>query len=260
MLANALVGHTGFVGSNLLRQRPFEACFNSSNIQDIGGQGYDLLVFAGAQAKKWWANDNPQADRAGIERAVAALRGVRAQRAVLISTVDVIPAGIDAADETVDCEQAATHPYGAHRFWLEQEFRARYPDCLVVRLPGLFGPGLKKNVIFDLLTGNQCEKINRLSQFQYYDLARLWSDIEIALRERLGLVHLFTEPVATQTIIERCFPDVEVGAEAGPFASYDFRTRHGRLFGGDDRYIEAADSVMRRLADFVAAARKSGTP
>ena len=36
--ASALIGYTGFVGSNLLRQRAFDATFNSKNIEQISGR------------------------------------------------------------------------------------------------------------------------------------------------------------------------------------------------------------------------------
>ena len=81
---NALIGHTGFVGSNLALQLPFEAKFSSRNIGDIRGKTFDTIVCAGAYAAKWKANQDPQADREAVERLMAPLRGgVRAVRAHL---------------------------------------------------------------------------------------------------------------------------------------------------------------------------------
>ena len=37
MATRALIGHTGFVGSNLARQGAFDALYNSSNIESIAG-------------------------------------------------------------------------------------------------------------------------------------------------------------------------------------------------------------------------------
>lgn len=161
---DALIGHTGFVGGNLLRQHEFGACFNTSNIETIGGQDFNTLVFSGAQAKKWWANQNPAADRAGIQRALDAMKGVTARRVVLISTIDVVPQ-VAGADEGFDCASQRTHPYGEHRLWLEEALRARYPGMLVVRLPGLFGPGLRKNILYDLLHDNEVGKIDPAARF-----------------------------------------------------------------------------------------------
>jgi hypothetical protein len=248
---NALVGFTGFVGSNLATQFKFHALFNSSNINTIAGRSFDLLVFAGAQSKKWWANQNPDADWVGIKKAIDPLMSVSTAKAVLISTIDVLPPTNPNADERLGCRSGNEVGYGANRLRLEEAFRTRFPNALIIRLPALFGPGLKKNVIFDLLHNNGIEKINRTSTFQYYDVKRLRADIDIAMRENLRLVHLFTEPVGTREIIERFFPKSDVGRDAAPEAHYDFRTHYGRLFGGNDKYIELHSSVIERLGEFV---------
>jgi hypothetical protein len=248
---NALVGFTGFVGSNLATQFHFDALYNSSNIESIAGQSFALLVFAGAQSKKWWANQNPAADWAGIQKAITPLRSISATRAVLISTIDVLPPASPNADELTDCHRPDDIGYGYNRIRLEDAFRAIFPNALIVRLPALFGPGLKKNILFDLLHDNTLDKINPASTFQYYDVTRLRSDIDIAMRANLPLVHLFTQPLGTDEIMERFFPGKKVGQDAAPQSHYDFRTRHGRLFGGGDRYIEDRASVMARLGAFI---------
>ena len=260
MTENALVGFTGFVGSNLAQQCKFDALFNSSNIDSIAGRSFDLLVFAGAQSKKWWANQNPDADWAGIQKAIQPLMSASAAKTVLISTIDVLPPTSPHADEQLGLQSGNEIGYGPNRLRLEEAFRARFPDALIIRLPALFGPGLKKNVIFDLLHDNGIEKINRASTFQYYDLARLSSDIDIAMQAGLRLVHLFTEPLGTQEIIERFFPKSDAGRDASPEAHYDFRTRYGRLFGGDDRYIELRPNIMGRLGAFIRAETIQVTP
>ena len=254
---DALIGHTGFVGGNLLRQHRFEACFNTSNIETIAGREFGTLVFSGAQAKKWWANQNPVEDRAGIQRALDAMRGVTARRMVLISTIDVVPQ-VPGADEDFDCAAHRTHPYGEHRLWLEQELRTRYPAMLTVRLPGLFGPGLSKNIIYDLLHDNMVDKIDPAARFQFYDLTALWTDIARAQAAGLSLVHLVPAPVVTADIVARFFPGAGVATpSAAGSPSYDFRTRHAAVFGGSDGTIQNAEEVFRRLAAFIAAERSA---
>ena len=253
---DALIGHTGFVGSNLLRQHDFPARFNTSNIETIAGRDFETLVFSGAQAKKWWANANSAEDRAGIQRAVNAMHGVTAQRVVLISTIDVVPQ-VAGADEDFDCTSQPTHPYGEHRLWLEGELRARYPAMLTVRLPGLFGPGLQKNVLYDLLHDNMTDKIDPAARFQFYDLTALWSDIARAHQADLTLAHLVPAPVPISEIVARFFPGANT-ATPPPSGSpaYDFRTRHAAVFGGANGYIHDAAEVFRRLAAFIAAERR----
>ena len=94
-MARALIGHTGFVGGNLLRQGRYGDLYNSTNIGDIAGKSFELVVSAGCKAAKWIANQEPAADRAGIESLMRALERVRAERFVLISTIDVYPQPIE---------------------------------------------------------------------------------------------------------------------------------------------------------------------
>lgn len=247
---SALVGYTGFVGSNLDRQHSFEAKYNSTNIEEIAGGEFEELVFAGAQAKKWWANANPEEDWANIERALRPLQTVSAKRVVLISTVDAAPK-TPGADETSLLTESEADAYGSHRLRLEERMRNFFDDVTVVRLPGLFGVGLKKNVIYDLLNGNQIEKINPESRFQYYSLETLWRDIGIVREAGIRLMHFATEPIQTREILQRFFPEAVVGSEAGPVASYDFRTCYGSAFGQSSSYIASQADVLEELESFI---------
>ena len=255
-MTDALIGFTGFVGSNLARQHRFDALFNSANIEDIRDQQFNTLVFAGARAVKRWANQNAAEDWEGIEAALQPLGTVRARQAVLISTIDVLP-NIAGVKEDFDCSSFENHAYGTNRLRLEVEFSKLFENVTIVRLAGLFGPGLAKNVIFDLLNNNILEKIEPLSRFQFYDLERLWSDIQIAIENDIRLVHLFPEPVSTAEIIDAFFSGIEVGSDPMPVASYDFQTQHARSYGENDGYIYTKPEVMERLGNFISDARRA---
>ncbi len=251
-MKSALIGYTGFVGGNLEQQHSFSARFNSKNIEEICGQKFDLVVTAGVQAKKWWANQNPEADWAQIERLLNALSSVQAERFVLISTIDVYPkpSGVDEASEVAENPQNA---YGTHRLRVEKAVQSQFgpAETCVIRLPGLFGNGLKKNVIFDLLHDNILETINPASRFQYYFLDRLWNDISRCLEARLPLVNYATEPVATATILERFFPGKIVGGNPAAPAAYDFRTRFNAELGGANGYLYDAKTVLGDIATYI---------
>jgi hypothetical protein len=249
---DALVGHTGFVGGNLIRQHDFAAHYNSTNINEIAGRHFDTLVFSGAQAKKWWANQGPQQDWAGIQRALDGMVGVTADRVILISTIDVVPQ-VAGADEGFDCGSQPTHPYGENRLRLEAAMNAMFRTIMTVRLPALSGWDLRKNILYDLVHDNMMDKIDPASRFQFYDLYRLWDDIETASHAGLKLVHLVTEPVLTGDIVEQFFPAAIVGTPpVSGSASYDFRTRHDAVFGGTGGYIYGTSEVMRRIGNWVA--------
>jgi nucleoside-diphosphate-sugar epimerase len=249
MTKRALIGHTGFVGSNLARLTPFDAFYNSSNIESIAGGDFDLLVCAGVRAEKWIANANPEADLAGIDRLIKALDTVRARRAVLVSTVDVFITPLD-VDETTPVATTGLHPYGKNRYHLEQMFADRF-DTLVARLPGLYGPGIKKNVIHDFLYDHQTEKIDSRGVFQFYGLHRLWDDLQLAMTNRLAVVHLPTAPVSVAEVARVAFGREFTNHVVDRPARYDVRTRHAELLGGLGNYLENKTAELEGIRLFV---------
>jgi hypothetical protein len=128
---------------------------------------------------------------------------------------------------------------------------------LVVRLPGLFGPGLKKNAVYDLIHGNQVEKIDPRASFQFYGVGRLCSDIETARGAGLALLNVATEPITMAELAREAFGlELDGGPRDGAPASYDFRSRHAGLFGGSEGYLRRRGQVMEELRAFVASERR----
>ena len=65
----ALVGYTGFVGSNICASGTFDGLYNSKNIEDAYGTEPDLLIYAGLRAEKYLANNAPEKDMELIRQA-----------------------------------------------------------------------------------------------------------------------------------------------------------------------------------------------
>jgi len=247
-----LVGHTGFIGSNLTAQFEFDECYNSKTIGEIRGREFDLLVSAGVSAVKWWANQNPAEDRARIDSLLASLTEVRAREVLVLSTVDVYPVN-SGVDESFDCHSLPNHTYGANRLHFEDAMRELFDNTTIVRISGVFGPGLKKNVIYDLLRDNCLDMINPTSSFQYYNVSRQWTDLVRLRKTDIRLINFVTEPIVTREIIARFFPGKVVGANPAPEAHYDVRTMYGSLFDAEAPYLMQAEEVMADLAEFVKA-------
>jgi len=252
-MPDALIGYTGFVGGNLLRQRTFEDQYNSRNIDSIRGRGYELLVCSGAPAEKWKANAEPERDRQVLGGLMEHLSQVSAARVVLISTVDVYPEPV-AVDEVSPIDPERANAYGRHRYELERFLCERF-DTLVVRLPGLFGQGLKKNVIYDFLHGNRLEAINSAGVFQFYDLTWLWKDIQVAQEQGLRVVNFATEPVSVEEVARGAFGREFIQRAPKP-ARYDIRSRHAALFGGRGGYLYDKAQVLTAMKAFVSAQRE----
>jgi hypothetical protein len=234
-MTDGLVGYSGYVGSTLRRQRSFDRTYRSTDVGDIRNGQFNLLVCAGAPAQKWIANRDPEADRSAIDRLIELLATVSCDTFVLISTVDVFRSP-DGVDEDTPVDDAGLHPYGLHRRFLEHFVETQFRRHLVVRLPGLVGPGLKKNVIFDLLNGNNCNTIDSRSVFQFYPMVNLWWDIALASASGLNLVHLTAEPLSVSTIAQLGFGKRFDHTVDGTPARYDMRSKYAALFGGSGAY------------------------
>lgn len=243
---NAMIGYSGFVGSSLLKQHPFQNLYRSNNMKDIHGLNFDFAVCAAAPAQKWIANREPIADRLNIEGLIAHLDKVSCKTFILISTVDVFgyPVGVD---EDTPVDEDGLHAYGLHRRLLEKFVENHFPNHLIVRLPGLVGPGLRKNVIFDFHNDNNLHAIDSRGVFQFYPMVNLWYDIQTALRAGLRLVHLTAEPISVASVAEWGFGRPFEQPLANSPASYDMRTRHATLFGGVGHYQYGLREIVLAL-------------
>lgn len=250
-MTTALFGYTGFVGGNILARQPFDNLFNSTNASDSAGKEYSLVVFAAARAEKWRINQDPESDLRHIEELESLIAGVSALSFVLVSTVDVYKMPV-AVDETTPIDTAGLHAYGAHRYRLEEFVRELNPDALIVRLPGLFGHGLKKNVIFDLLHHNNVDRIHQAGSFQYYNLQKLWRDLSMALEHDLRCVNLASEPIRTDELALDTFGITlyDRPGDASP-GNYDVRSIHAKLFGGTGPYAYSRVQTLAEIAEFV---------
>lgn len=234
---NALIGFSGFVGSTLLKQHHFEALYRSTNIDEIAGKTFDTVVCAGAPAQKWLANKEPDEDLKRIKSLIEPLKSIRCRQFILISTVDVFKNPVD-VDENTHVETQGLHPYGLHRYVLETFIRQHFPNALIVRLPGLVGPGLKKNVIYDFLNNNNVAQIDSRGMFQFYPMINLWFDIEIALQRHLRLLHLTAEPVSVADVAKEGFGFEFQNYVQDKPGYYNMKSCYGSLFtvNGDYQY------------------------
>jgi dTDP-4-dehydrorhamnose reductase len=245
-MSSALIGYTGFVGSTLLQQARFEFLYRSTNIGDIEGKSFDTVVCAGAPAQKWIANREPEADREKIDGLIAYLKTIQCQTFILISTVDVFKSPID-VDEGTPIDESGLHAYGLHRRLLEKFVENHFPRHLIVRLPGLVGPGLRKNVIFDFLNDNNLHAIDSRGIFQFYPMVNLWYDIQTALDAGLNLVHLTAEPISVAEVSAQGFGKPFEQAQANAPAVYDMRTRYAHIFGAPGRYQYSCRETLQAV-------------
>jgi hypothetical protein len=237
----ALIGYTGFVGSNLAKQIKFDQIFNSSNIEDITKNNWSELIFCGLPSTKWLINKNPEPDRLNIENIKKILVKTVAEHITLISTVDVYSDTSTPQNENI-WPQGYNHAYGDHRLDFEK-FIISHFNCSILRLPALFGEGLKKNVLYDLLNNHCLDMVAKNTSYQWYDLEDLSADID--LFKQFKVVNLVTEPIKTEIIIKLCKHD-SIKFPEGNQITYDLRTKYTRT-----GYLHDSNVVLVKLTNFI---------
>ncbi|NYE21038.1 NAD-dependent epimerase/dehydratase family protein [Microbacterium immunditiarum] len=263
-MKSALIGYTGFVGTNIHAVQPFDDLYNSSNIGDIAGREYDLVVSAGNRADSHRINTHGAEDRREIDGLVDLVLQARIRKLVLISTVCVYPEG-GSPDEGTPLTEDGLTPYGVNRLHQERRLAASV-DTTIVRLPQLYGNGLKKGVVYDLLNDYRVEYIRPQTEFQHYDVRRLWRDISTALDAGLESFNVATPPIANEDLAREVFgrdiADQEPLTPESPFAQMYTRnmtTRHAELFAGSGPYLLSREDELAGLKAFVAEARSDQT-
>ena len=303
MYRDLLVGSTGFVGGNLRAKHTFAAVCHSSDIAAQYGTQPDLCVYAGVPAAMFLANADPEADMEVMRTARENLRKIAPKSLVLISSIAVF------ADSRGRCEDDAPDTdglpaYGRNRLQLEQWVREDFNDALIVRLPALYGAGLKKNFLFDLHTITPAmlkpEKYNELaaksllvktgytladngfyklngtadktalkeffagndfnalaftdsrSRYQFYNLGRLWQDIETARAAGLTMLHLCTPPISAAEFYTAVTGKADWTNELpkSPF-DYDLRSRYAAVLGGSGDYLCTKEEELDDVTHFL---------
>ncbi len=205
-MKKALVGYTGFVGSSHDLDG-FDYLINSTNIHSYFGKSVDLLVIAAGDSRKWFANQNPDTDFFQILNLYREIKEIKAKHVILYSTVDVLDTSLGVANEESSFYNC--HPYGRNRLLLELLVSQHFQKVQIIRLPGLFGNGLKKNLIYDLKHKrfDQIKNYNPLSKFQFYNVK--YSDllIEKVIKSNLPLVHITSEPISVEELIYQIAPE-----------------------------------------------------
>lgn len=172
-MITALVGYTGFVGSNLLASNKFDAVYNSKNISESFGTKPDILVYAGVPSEMFLANSFPEKDLDIIENAIENIIKIMPKKLILISTVAVYSELIN-VDENTSIDKNKLNPYGLNRLYLEEWVEKNISDYIIIRLPALYGKNLKKNFIYDYI--NFIPKL--LRKEKYEELVEINKDLE----------------------------------------------------------------------------------
>lgn len=168
-----VLGGQGFVGSAFVRwcesRRVDHVSVTRANYQSLRGSSCDLFINANGNSRKFLADRDPLADfDMNVRSALSTTRDFKFGKYVLISSIDVYD---DVSDQTKTHEGAEIRPealsaYGFSKYLTELVVRRHTRDWIIPRLGGMVGPGLKKNPVFDVVSGQKLW-VDPASEFQF---------------------------------------------------------------------------------------------
>jgi nucleoside-diphosphate-sugar epimerase len=224
----ALIGASGFVGKTLakvLQKTPHDvALVTRTNYEQFKAGNYDIIIHSAMPSKRWWAANNPLDDFDATVRLTAEiLYNWKFEKLVLISSVSA--------------RIQTSHPYGRHKHVAEVLVLDYNPNHLVFRLGGLYGEGLDKGVIFDMMNGNEVF-MTEDSAFNYIDTLKA-SELIIDRLDKKGIVDVGAKD------------SISIGKIAGHFGwdvkfgnRYEFQNTEN-----PDTDYPNADEVLKYLAE-----------
>lgn len=249
-MKTAIIGYTGFVGSNINEQFRFTDLYNSKNINKIKNKKYDLVVSAGVAGTKWIANKHPEEDLKKIKQFINDIKTIKTKKFVLISTEDVYEKPYK-VDENSLINPKKVQSYGKNRFFLEKRLYKLFKKSLIViRLPGLIGKNLKKNFIYDFINKRKYYLSNSESMVQVYDLKNIWKDIKIAIKHSFPIINFATEPIKVIEIIKLVFNKKFTNHDKKRYVNYDVSTIYASYYK-NKKYLYLKDEVLKDLKNFV---------
>ncbi len=148
---------------------------------------------------------------------------------ILISTIDV---------------HKKKETYGINRKKLEDFIKKKFRKYLIIRLPAVFGVGLKKNILFDLLNNNEVNKIDINDKFQWFDVSLLYREINRIKKRKLfnNIIELYSPPVSNKLILN-FFPNIRLKNIKKKKISYNYRPAGG--------YYKNVKFIVNRIKIFI---------
>lgn len=89
------------------------------------------------------------------------------------------------------------------------------------------------------------------SRYQFYDLSRLWDDIQTAMSCGITIWHPATEPVSAGELYEYLTGETFVNELPGAPADYDYRSLYANAYNGQNGYICSKAAVMQQIKEFI---------
>ena len=249
-MKTALIGYTGFVGSNIAKQNKFSDYYNSQNIEGIKNTSYDLIISAANSSLMWKANLEPEKDWENIKHFMDIIKTTNAKHFVLLSTIEVYDNPIDVTEDSI-IKESLLKPYGKNRLKLERFIKKQFKNHTIIRMPNLFGGNLKKNFVYDLIHNNHLDYTHKDNQQQWYYLKNIWKDIETAIKNDFGTANFSVEPISCEELARYTLGMDFTTVTNTPARIYNMLTKYSHYYHSSTGYLYNKKETLKNLKTFI---------
>ncbi len=167
----------------------------------------------------------------------------------MISTIAVYPSPVNTDEDSI-IDSSKLNTYGKNRLKLELALEEKF-DTIVLRLPALFGQGLKKNILYDLIHKKHLEKINTESTYQFYNLQNINKDIDFALKNNIKKLNLATQPIKISEVLNLCF-DYDIKSNfSAEIRHENMITKFSKKSNSKSKYLYKKSEIIDDLNTYV---------
>lgn len=207
MSSISLIGASGLIGQELIRQFSITHQYDSKNIDTFSDTSHELIFCAAPSGNRINVNQNTDNDKKNINSIINVVKRSSFNNIILFSTIDTL---------------VKKSNYANNRLYLEQSL-LETGKCKVLRLSSLISPFIKKNLLYDLKNKSFLNHINRFDSCQWFDLIDIKEQIYLLLNSNKIDLNLVSEPILNEEIIQKFYPDILeiVGGEKSKSFSYN---------------------------------------
>jgi len=244
---SCLIGYTGLIGQTLIENNNFNYLINSLNLNSIVNKEIDFIICAAPSAVKWKINIDDSDDLKNIKDITSVLSTIKCKKIILCSSIDAYGLDVHCGfNEDNIPNQFNNHNYGRNKILFENNLKEIFKNKLtIIRLSGLFGKFLKKNLLFDIKTNNldMLSKVNLKSSFQWYNLNNLSNDLIKNIDK--NLINLVNEPVFNYELFDKLNISLKDNNLINK-TNYNIKTK----FKNND-YILDKNTIIKEINDYL---------
>lgn len=183
-----VIGARGFIGSNVVRHlrgcgfQVVEA-FRETPLESLTDDVFDVVYFCAGNSRTYLSEREPLAClNENVASLYTYLTALRYKQWVHLSSSIVYPPNAPEKREDMPLPIHELSMYGAHKLLSERYVTRFAPRWVIVRPTSFFGPGLKKNLLFDVRAGKRDVFLRRDSVMDYIPI-EIFTDILRVLAE-----------------------------------------------------------------------------